>query len=297
MKTLVAIPHHFNPDGNGRHGALRPFPEPRIRALEACLEGLHVHLGASQGIFDIANRRVPPCNQADTSELDVAVCTTEGKHLLAAIETPSVLFRHVPTDAKPMELGYAARRVLKEGLGKYDMYVFLEDDLVIEDPLFLRKVRWFAKTAGDQHVLLPNRMESHVRGLVHKAYVDGAIPESVSAKWRNLADLPDMQASPLGVPTRFAAPANPHAGCFFLTAPQMERMAAQPWFDEPWSEAASFVGPLESAVTLPLLRTFRIYKPAPENASFLEIRHWGTGFLSLLRRESPGAAAESSPGD
>lgn len=293
MKALVAIPHFFDPQGSGKHASLRPFPEPRIRALDACLAGLHASLGASQVMFDIENRRAPACNQTDACELDVAVCTAEGKHLLALLSAPTAAFRHVPTDARPMELGFAARRVLAEGIGRYDMFVFLEDDLVVEDPLFLRKVRWFAKTAGDGHVLLPNRMETHLRAAAHKGYVDGAIPEAAAAKWRDLASLPDLQSNVLGVPTRFVAPRNPHAGCFFLTAAQMERMAAEPWFGEPYDpERASFIGPLESAVTLPLLRTFRIYKPAPENASFLEVRHHGTGFLSLLRKGTEGGPAE-----
>jgi hypothetical protein len=44
----------------------------------------------------------------------------------------------------------------------------------------------------------------------------------------------------------------------------------------------SFVGPLESAATLGIMKTFRIYKTSPEQASFLEIQHFGTGFLRLI---------------
>ena len=32
-----------------------------------------------------------------------------------------------------------------------------------------------------------------------------------------------------------------------------------------------------------IMRTFRVYKPAVENANFLEIEHYGTGFISQLR--------------
>jgi hypothetical protein len=44
----------------------------------------------------------------------------------------------------------------------------------------------------------------------------------------------------------------------------------------------SFVGSLESAATLGIMKTFRIYKTSPEQASFLEIQHFGTGFLGLI---------------
>ena len=39
---------------------------------------------------------------------------------------------------------------------------------------------------------------------------------------------------------------------------------------------------LESAATLGIMRAFRIYKPAPENASFLEIEHHGSAFIRQL---------------
>ena len=47
-------------------------------------------------------------------------------------------------------------------------------------------------------------------------------------------------------------------------------MAAHPEFGR---YTDTFNGPLESAATLPVLRSFAVYKPARENASFLEIRH------------------------
>jgi hypothetical protein len=33
------------------------------------------------------------------------------------------------------------------------------------------------------------------------------------------------------------------------------------------------------------MKTFRIYKPATEQASFLEIQHFGMGFLGLIGQE------------
>jgi hypothetical protein len=48
---------------------------------------------------------------------------------------------------------------------------------------------------------------------------------------------------------------------------------------------------LESVATLGIMRTFRIYKPSPAYASFLEVQHFGTAFLNLIGRGiniSPG---------
>ncbi|MEM9771051.1 MAG: hypothetical protein AAF889_05555 [Cyanobacteria bacterium P01_D01_bin.73] len=36
-----------------------------------------------------------------------------------------------------------------------------------------------------------------------------------------------------------------------------------------------FIGPLESAASLGLMKAFRIYRAAPENANFLELQHHG----------------------
>lgn len=282
-RALVVIPHFFDPNGGGRHGSRCPDPLPRVRALAACLDGLHTSLGASQVAYDIASRVAPPANQREAVELDVAIVTTGEKHLLAALPVPPDLYRHVATDEDGWMLGFACRDVLRAGLGAYDWFLFIEDDLVLHDPLFLRKVAWFRGLAGEQRILQPNRFESDVRALAHKAYVDGDLPKRVLDPWRTTFDpdtLPALEGRVLGAPVRFVPAANPHGGCFFLSASQMERLAAQPWFA---LRDTSFVGPLESAVTLPLIRTFEVYKPAPENASFLELRHFGTGFLSLLR--------------
>jgi hypothetical protein len=67
----------------------------------------------------------------------------------------------------------------------------------------------------------------------------------------------------------------------------MEYWARQPYFLD---RDVSFVGPLESAATLGIMRTFRVYKPAAESASFLEIEHFGTAFLSMIRPVNAAAA-------
>ena len=41
----------------------------------------------------------------------------------------------------------------------------------------------------------------------------------------------------------------------------------------------SFAGPLESAATLGIMKTFRIYKPANDNAGFFEILHTNNRYL------------------
>ena len=59
----------------------------------------------------------------------------------------------------------------------------------------------------------------------------------------------------------------------------MAYWASQPHFLD---RDIRFIGPLESAATLGIVKTFRVYKTAPEQASFLEIQHFGAKFLNLV---------------
>ncbi len=83
----------------------------------------------------------------------------------------------------------------------------------------------------------------------------------------------------LGRRVVFERARNPHAGCFFLNARQMAFWASRPHFADRQSR---FIGPLETAASLGILRTFAVYKAAPPCADFLEVRHHGTGYLAQL---------------
>lgn len=49
------------------------------------------------------------------------------------------MFRHHETDADPQLLGFECHKLLRDAQGRYDYYGFGEDDIIIVDPLFLRK--------------------------------------------------------------------------------------------------------------------------------------------------------------
>lgn len=83
----------------------------------------------------------------------------------------------------------------------------------------------------------------------------------------------------MGADVAFQQARNPHAGCFFLSASQFGHWVAQPHFLD---RDVRFLGPLESAATLGILWTFRVVKPSPENADFLEVQHFGVDYLKLI---------------
>jgi hypothetical protein len=212
--------------------------------------------------------------------VDVVVCTTGGWHLLNELPVPPDFYQHYETGANPALLGFECHAVLREWLGAYDYYAFLEDDLVLHDPYFFVKLGWFTGGARDEKLLQPNRYEVSSDPLVHKVYVDGDLKPRTTARFQDVADEPEWESTVMGTRALFRRTLNPHSGCFFLNGRQMERWAGQPYFLD---RDVSFVGPLESAATLGVMRAFKVYKPAPENAGFLEIEHADRRFLHLLR--------------
>ncbi len=281
MRLLFVIPHYYAP-GEGGHASRGSDPLPRLRALIASLSALHTHFGAPQGLIHIAGRHLLPANRSADFHLRVHIVTDGRHHLLERLPLPAGLYTHTPVESAPPFLGFACQRLLAEHLGEFDYYAYLEDDLILHDPLFFHKLRWFTLQMGDASLLQPNRYESAPAAPYRKVYVDGDLRPEVTAPFQDVTQTPEVRALLLGSELRFERPLNPHSGCYFLNAAQMRRWAAQPDFGQ---LSAAFIGPLESAATLGVMRHFKIYKPAPENAAFLEIQHYGTGFLRLVGSE------------
>lgn len=280
MRLLFAIPHYFDPSGGARHGSLAPDPVPRLEALTNSLAAIQQLFGRPQCQIDIARRTTTPVNHLTATTADVVVCTTGGKHLLDRVALGAGYFTHLETTAEPRLLGFECHAALRDRLAAgYDYYCYLEDDLLIRDALFFVKLRWFAERFGEERLLMPNRYEVARGRIVHKAYIDGPMREQASAAFQDVTVEPEAEAEALGVRFLFRRVTNPHSGGFFLTAGQMAVWAAKPYFLD---RDTSFIGPLESAATLGVARTFLVYKPAAENAAFLELEHAGSGFLSLI---------------
>lgn len=274
MRILFTIPHYYNASGGGAYGSLKPDPKPRRNALASAVHALHCTFGEQQGLM---GRPIVPGNSSQAAAIEVVVCTVGDHHLVGQLGLPPGFVRQHATRAQPMFLGYECHAVLKAALGSHDYYCYLEDDLLLNDPLFFRKLEWFNRLAGDEAVLQPNRFEVAVGQPLHKLYIDGNLAQpEISERLQDVNDRRIVAAEALGAEVRFQRVNNPHSGCFFLNARQMERWAAQPDF---LKREAAFAGPLESAATLGITRHFRVYKPARENAGFLEVRHLHNRYL------------------
>lgn len=275
MRILIAIPHYFAHDAAGGYGSEHTPPEERAAATRLCLASLRQTFSAAQALTDGRQHRFQPANPALSATLAIALCTTGDSHLVADIADCD--FEHVRTQAPPRHLGFECHRVLRAGLGRYDYYGYLEDDLRLADPLFFAKLAWFSAQFGAAAVLQPNRFELTADPVPYKLYIDGNSHRGLlGAGLQRIEEQPRLEASVFGRPIAFQRVDNPHSGCFFLNAAQFARWAAQPDFGLP---SAEFGGPLESAATLGIMRHFRVYKPARENAGFLEVEHLDRRYL------------------
>lgn len=284
MKVLVTIPHFYNAEGSGKYGSTGPDADARADALADCLAALRQTLGPNQAFLYCLHRHVPgrgngrlmSVNRQKADLLDIAVCTTGDYHLLDRLDLPEGFFHHQPVNADPMLLGFGCQQALKANLGRYDYYCYLEDDLLLQDPFFLPKLIWFNEVFGHEALLLPHRFEVDEERPVHKLYIDGPVREDFTAEWQDINDRRTLEAEALGLDLVFERWPNPHSGCFFLSARQMETWAASPSFG---ALDTTFAGPLESAASLGIMKNFRIYKPAFACAGFLEVQHLHNRYL------------------
>lgn len=283
MKIIITIPHYYNADSKSIHGSGKKDPRPRIQALSMCLYNLHTLFGNSQCMIDIKNKKAISVNNNFIHELDIIICTANNKNLLEHLSVPKSFFsQSESTLDNPKYLGFKCQKVLKENLDKYDYYCFMEDDLIINDPLFFEKIKWFNQGTESTNLLLPNRYETSSQGRVLKAYVDGDINPRATKKYQNISEFSHLHTKFLNQNVVFQRPLNPHSGCYFLTQEQMKHWADQEHFLD---MDAGFISPLESSATLGIMKAFRIYKPIPQNANFLEIQHFGDMFLRLIGNE------------
>ncbi len=278
MKILVTIPHYFKQQKNATHGSQKN-PQPRIQALTNSILSLQQLFGKPPLMIKVGERITIPANTIQPSSIDIVICTTGEDHLISYLPLSKDLFIHNKTDAEPLLLGFECHKILQQNLGKYDYYCFLEDDLIIRDANFFTKLNWFNDVTDFQKVLFPNRYELGLNEYTGKCYIDGDLLPRVTAPFQNVNDEPELKGQVMNISLLFHRALNPHSGCFFLTHEQMKYWTEKDYFLD---KNTQFISPLESAATLGIMKTFKIYKPAPESANFFEINHFGNGFLCLL---------------
>ena len=282
MKLLFVIPHCCaSATRVAKYGSQTGDTNERGMALRQTVLALHQLLGPSQAMIQVGARCTIQANQPRRHELHVCVITNNSDHALEEAALLQGLFERVVVDVPPMTLGFACHRVLGDRYVKFDYCGYLEDDLILHDPWFLEKLIWFNRHVGIGSVLLPNRFELSADRAYQKCYLDGDLKPHVTQPFQDVKDEPRLSSKFLGRSIEFQRPLNPHSGCFFLNAEQMKVWSSRADFGV---AKEAFIGPLESAASLGLMQTFKVYKPAIGNANFFEIEHHGERFVSKVRK-------------
>ena len=282
MRLFFAIAHYWDPKGVAGLGSTTSNPEPRVEALTTTIASLLWQFSPRQYVIDRPRKLALQANDTGGNVVDIAVCTTGDKHILDRLPVPSSAFKHHETTAEPMLLPFECQAVLRDAIGRYDYYCYLEDDTVLTDPWFFTKLSWFTDQYGDEALLQPNRYACDLEWDGRKAY-EGNVRREHTDPFQDVDDTPVLTGEMMGMKLVFRRAINPHAAGYFLTEEQMKRWSRRPYFLD---RDTSFATPLESAASLGIMRTFKIYKPGDECASFLEVEHYGTD-LWLIESESP----------
>ena len=285
MRLLFGVVHYYKA-GDGRHGSLAANSAPRVVALSQLILQLQRLFGSTAGSLNHMKRCID--GVADhAGSLALHLCVQDQAHLLDQIQPLHGLFQAVLCScADPRLLGFACQQHLAtawaeaEAAGEpYDYVAYLEDDILISDADFFLKLARFNAAFGDHYLLMPNRIETMERhGQLCRFYIDGDYNPAASEAYRRSGDV-RLCLEHLGQMVAFEQPFNLHSGCFFLN-----RAQARTYFQSGHAGAVdvSFHGPLESAATLGMLKTFQVMKPALSQGRFLTVEHAGRNFMGLV---------------
>lgn len=209
------------------------------------------------------------------SDLQIIVYTVPQRqitHFLPQYQQERISVKEI-ADCDPMYIGFQAQDGLADRVRDFDWYIFIEDDIVISDSLFLEKVSSFCRYTPRHNMLLfPHRYEMY-NG--KKSYIDLTV--AVKPSWDRVTSFEIG-----GV--KFSECSNPHSGIYCLSQAQMKYWIKS---GRRWKNRSLMVGPLESAATFCLQECFTIYKPHPHNLNYFEVKHFDTKYSKLYADPSP----------
>lgn len=288
LRIRAAIPHFFHESAQGSgYGSGRSGQRlARCIALARCLSSLlALRRSSGDALLNIGEHRIehwpahPQGQQrAEAIELELHLFT-DGHHLLHDVVAlfHGRLHHHPLQLENPRFLPIHTRNWLLQQQPTADLTFYLEDDLVISDPLFLDKQLWFLQRTEHQAVLMPHRVEPTFASPEAQLLVDGPLaPAFIQRFCKPQEDAAQGRFDPYGPLIHFDVASNPHSGTFVLSAPQVERLRPMELPSD------GFISPLETAATLTVLSHFPVFKPAKGQQRFLQVEHGHPSFLGTL---------------
>lgn len=305
LRVCVAIPHFHQPTQEEGYGATRRDGRlQRALSLSRCLAGvLALARGAEDLMLQIAERALQPLplgtyptRQLHGLELSCHLFVTGEAWLRpVAASFGSRLRVHALALDDPLQLPMAAREfLLSADADAADLVLYLEDDLVIQDRLFVDKLVWFLQRTQHRFALMPHRYECTGDPRHPRLFVDGPIdPIALPAHQQPAVAVASGQFWD-GQTIAFDLASNPHSGCFCLSREQ-RRVLQQKGMASSW-----IIGPLETVATYTVLEHFPVLKPSWPCRDFLLLEHGHPSFLHChqqwprLALPDPGAGATST---
>jgi hypothetical protein len=279
MRVLVTIAHYFKQQpGADWYHALGSGRDPlaKIAGLNSEIVALHRYFGPHRATLDPRLRKY---DTAGANVLDIVIMTVRGANVLQETGIDSSIYGVEYFEGPPSMLAFEAQRIMRERVGGYDLYAYLDDDLTIVDPQFFDKVLWFVETFGPDTMLIPTTYEMAHSGIPAKILFSPRLSSKSLASFRKLDLAPALTGRWNGREQTFRLPYNPHSHCFFVTDAQLREWITRPSF---YDRDASFFDPLVSAATYAPGRVFGMYRPAEPDPWFLSIEHYGTRYSSAL---------------
>ena len=257
---------------------VKPIP-PKVIAVIPHITSVEESQGQQKAVAKIEKLRLTIDSLLASfahCELTIVIKTVANQHITAYLPEYQINCIQVQEESNldPMFMGFKCQDELIKRVDAFDWFLFLEDDILIQDSYILEKLEKFNANCGSKRALLfPNRYELW-EGT--KRYIDLIIDSGL--EWNRLSSV-EVDG------VKFGECTNPHSGFFGLSKDQVKL-----WIESgrEWNNKdLGFGGPRECAATYSLLECFSIYKPHPTNLHFFEVRHYDTKYSQLYPELSP----------
>ena len=202
-KILIAIPHYYKKEKKSLYASSYMNEQKRAKIVSDTIAALlklfsvrdkYVALGQNVNENNRPQYLFLDANQNLKYHLDICICVHQSMHLLDLLEIPTKYYHKVNVNvSSPRYLGFGCLRLLKMMNNQYDYYCFLEDDIVIHDPLLFKKVSWFESMLGINYLLQPHRYITIESPGYLKFYCDNEIRKVVTKKWIDFEKKPKLQ--------------------------------------------------------------------------------------------------------
>jgi hypothetical protein len=170
----------------------------------------------------------------------------------------------------PMFVEYDSFEVFSGFIDSFDYFMFLEDDVLLNDSWFLEKIKKFNYYSSHKNfVLLPHRFE-YCNGV--KYFFDQMIADKPGKTAYNYSEILKVYTDDAA----FVVYENPHAAFYCLSKEQLLLWKNSGY---KWKNKVVAYGVLESAATYSLYENFEFLKPHPDNINYFEVQHYGNKYM------------------